>query len=170
MEQIACKIWGLARDRLLISLRFLDVALSGMNLQARWGSDSICCDINVPGAAVVFYDPMVVIRLYKKDPNQVLRLYLHILLHCIFGHSYKYDRVDQELWDVAADMAVENVVLGLGMPDMETTGDKERKEVLAQWNNAQVRLQQTESTESLRRTGRCQRTFGAWTVVSKRYS
>ena len=113
MEQIACKIWGLARDRLLISLRFLDVALSGMNLQARWGSDSICCDINVPGAAVVFYDPMVVIRLYKKNPNQVLRLYLHILLHCIFGHSYKYDRVDQELWDVAADMAVENVVLEL---------------------------------------------------------
>lgn len=133
MEQIACKIWGLARDRLLISLRFLDVALSGMKLQARWGSDSICCDINAPGAAVVFYDPMVVIRLYKKNPNQVLRLYLHILLHCIFGHSYKYDRVDQELWDVAADMAVENVVLGLGMPDMETTRDKERKEVLAQW-------------------------------------
>ena len=61
------------------------------------------------------------------------RLYLHILLHCIFSHSYKYDRVEQELWDVAVDMAVENVALNLKITGLETGRDAQRGEVLAQW-------------------------------------
>lgn len=132
-EALAQKIWSLSRDRLLIHLRFLDVALSGLRLQARCGSDRISCDVNAPGAATIYYDPIVVIRLYKNNPNNIFRLHLHILLHCIFSHSYKYDRVEQELWDVAVDMAVENVALTLSISGIETLGDEERRAVLEQW-------------------------------------
>lgn len=132
-ETLAQKIWSLSRDRLLVSLRFLDVALSGLAFQARPGSDRISCGINTQGTTTVSYDPAVVIRLYRKSPNNIARLHLHILLHCIFGHSYKYDRVEQELWDVAADMAVENAAMGLGLSGMETIRDDERRTTLAQW-------------------------------------
>lgn len=126
--KLAQKIWGLSRDRLLVSLRFLDVALSSLKLQARIGIDRIYCD-----SAAIYYDPLAVIRLYKKNPNNVTRLYLHILLHCIFSHSYKYDKVEQELWDVAVDMAVENTALSLNLPNLGTIGDEKRGAVLAQW-------------------------------------
>lgn len=132
-EILAQKIWNLSRDRLLMNLRFLDVALSSLRVQARAGSDRVSCDVNAVGNAVIFYDPVVIIRLYKKNPANVTRLYLHILLHCIFSHSYKYDKVEQELWDVAVDMAVEHAVLGLGISGLETVGDTQRGTVLAQW-------------------------------------
>lgn len=132
-EILAQKIWNLSRDRLLMNLRFLDVALSSLRVQARAGSDRVSCDVNAVGNAVIFYDPVVIIRLYKKNPANVTRLYLHILLHCIFSHSYKYDKVEQELWDVAVDMAVEHAVLGLGISGLETVGDTQRGTVLTQW-------------------------------------
>lgn len=132
-KRLAQKIWSLSRDRLLMNLRFLDVALSSLGFEARPGTDSVCCDAGAPKGAVIYYDPAVVIRLYRKDPANVTRLYLHMLLHCIFSHSYKYDRVEQELWDVAVDMAVENVALSLQMPGLRTDRDAERGAVLAQW-------------------------------------
>lgn len=87
MEMLAQRIWGLSRDRLLMNLRFLDVALSSLRFQARTGIGHVFCDVNAPQAAVIYYDPSVIIRLYKKDPANVTRLHLHILLHCIFSHS-----------------------------------------------------------------------------------
>lgn len=132
-ERLAAKIWNLSRDRLLVNLRFLDVALSSLGFQARPGTDRVSCDVNAPQAAVIYYDPAVILRLYKKNPANVTRLHLHILLHCIFSHSYKYDKVEQELWDVAVDMAVEGVAMSLNIAGLETAGDTERSAVLARW-------------------------------------
>ena len=133
VSELASKIWSLSRDRLLINLRFLDVALSSLGFLSRQQSGQICCDVNAPQGAVIYYDPTVVVHLYKKNPANVTRMYLHILLHCIFNHSYKYDRVEQDLWDVSVDMAVENAALNLNLPGLETTGDQQRRETLAQW-------------------------------------
>ena len=133
VSELASKIWSLSRDRLLINLRFLDVALSSLRFQSRQQSGQVCCDVNAPQGAVIYYDPTEVVRLYKKNPANVTRMYLHILLRCIFNHSYKYDRVEQELWDVSVDMAVENAALNLNLPGLETTGDRQRRETLAQW-------------------------------------
>lgn len=132
-EILAEKIWGLSRDRLLMNLRFLDVALSSLGFQARPGIERVFCDINALQTAVIYYDPSVVIRQYKKNPANVARLHLHILLHCIFSHSYRYDKVEQELWDTAVDMAVEHVAMSLGIAGLETAGDAQRSTVLAQW-------------------------------------
>ncbi len=125
IKELAPKIWSLSRDRLLVNLRFLDAALSGLKFQPQEQSGEVCCDLNAPQRAVIYYDPPVVVHLYKKNPANVTRLYLHILLHCIFSHSYKYDKVEQELWDVAADMAVENATLGLKLSGLETAGTVE---------------------------------------------
>jgi predicted metal-dependent peptidase len=133
ISALALKIWRLSLDRLLVNLRFLDVALSGIKLQERCGSDCVSCDVSAPGVATIYYDPTVIIRLYKKNPNNIIRLHLHILLHCIFSHSYKYNKVEKELWDVAADMAVENTALSLGIPDIATIRDDERRRVLSAW-------------------------------------
>lgn len=133
VEELAAKVWRLSRDSLLIHLRFLDVALSELEFRAQSGIGQVLCDMSTPRAVIVFYDPQVLLRLYKTNPNNVTRLHLHILLHCIFGHSYKYNKVEQELWNIAADMAVENAALELQISGLETEHDRERREILEQW-------------------------------------
>jgi predicted metal-dependent peptidase len=127
---IALKIWQLSKDRLLVNLRFLDVAISAIKLNEQYGLDGVLCEMSTPEKTTIHYDPLVMIRLYKKDPNNVLRLHLHILLHLIFGHYYKYNKVDGDLWDVAADIAVENVALSMGISGIDTHRDKERSQAL----------------------------------------
>lgn len=135
VSEIASRIWGLSRDKILVNLRFLDVALSGIGLAQEPGMDGILCDIKAPGEAMIYYDPATILKLYKKNPNSILRTHLHILMHCIFSHAYRYGRMEQELWDVAADMAVENAILSLGISGIEMAGDRERKEMLDVWRN-----------------------------------
>lgn len=129
-EEIAQQIWKLSRDRLLVNLRFLDMALSSLTFRSRQGADGVSCD-----GKIVFYDPVYVLNRYKKDPNLIARTYLHLLMHCIFNHSYRYEKLQQELWDIAADMAVENAILELGLSGMETSYDEKRREVLNEWKN-----------------------------------
>jgi predicted metal-dependent peptidase len=58
----------------------------------------------------IYYDPVYVLQMYQTQPTLVTRTYLHILLHCIFSHNFQYDKLDKELWDMASDIAVENVI------------------------------------------------------------
>ena len=129
-EEIAQQIWRLSRDKLLVNLRFLDVALSSLSIQARYGFEGISCD-----GRKVFYDPAYVLNCYKREPNLITRAYLHLLMHCIFNHAYRYEKMQQDLWDIAADMAVENAILELGLSGMETSRDEKRKEVLHEWKS-----------------------------------
>ena len=76
-----------------------------------------------------FYDPVYVLRLYRREPEAITRMYLHILLHCIFSHGFQYQKLDREKWDLAADIAVENVILDMGLPGtaLETDQEADRK-------------------------------------------
>ena len=129
-KEIAQQIWKLSRDKLLVNLRFLDRALSSLGFRTQYGLDGISCD-----GKTIFYDSLYVLEQYKKEPNQITRAYLHLLMHCIFNHSYHYAKMQQELWDLAADMAVENAILELGLSGMETSRDERKKEVLSAWKS-----------------------------------
>lgn len=133
-SEIASRVWDLSRDKILVNLRFLDVALSSLKLEEKEGANGVSSGVSAAGETVVYYDSSEILRLYKKHQNSVLRMHLHILMHCVFSHSYRYDKMDKDLWDVAADMAVENAVLSLGIHGIDAPGDLERKETLAEWN------------------------------------
>lgn len=129
-KEIAQQIWKLSRDKLLVNLRFLDRALSSLGFRSQYGLDGISCD-----GKTIFYDPLYILEQYKKEPNRITRSYLHLLMHCIFNHSYHYARMQQELWDLAADMAVENAILELGLSGMVASRDEKKKEVLSAWKS-----------------------------------
>lgn len=129
-EEIARQIWKLSRDKLLVNLRFLDRALSSLNFRAQYGLAGISCD-----GKTVFYDPLYVLEQYKKEQNSITRVYLHLLMHCIFSHSYHYGKLEQDKWDLAVDVAVENAILELGLSGLETTRDEKEKEALEVWKS-----------------------------------
>lgn len=108
INRLAVRVLSLSRDSILVHLRFLDGALVALRPVVKPQVQGMCTD-----GAALYYDPVWVLKAYQENPNMVARWYLHILLHCIFSHGFRYDRLDAWAWDLAADIAVENVILGL---------------------------------------------------------
>ena len=71
-----------------------------------------------------------IIQWFEKAPDLLPRRYLHMILHCLFSHPFQYTSLNVDLWDLAADMAVENVLVNLGMKDLAAPEDAERRKVL----------------------------------------
>lgn len=108
---LAAEIISYARDSILIHMRFLAAAAGALTPEPVRELGGAASD-----GTHIYYDPVFLLKKYKQEPAWAVRLYLHILLHLIFYHSFRYDKVDQEKWNVAADIAVENTILELALP------------------------------------------------------
>lgn len=116
---LAAKIMSYARDSILIHMRFLDVALSALLPEPKENLGGAASD-----GGKLYYDPVWLLKKYRKEPAFALRIYLHVLFHLIFYHSFRYDKVEREYWNLAADIAVENTVLELGIPGSSLKRDE----------------------------------------------
>ncbi len=124
IQALANQILTLAHDDILMHLRFFNMALAQLRRREKPGTGCFATD-----GQTLFYDPVYVLKLYQDNPTAVTRSYLHLLLHCIFSHSYQYGKLDAGSWDLAADIAVENVILDMKMGSMslEQDADAARK-------------------------------------------
>lgn len=120
ISALAKQIMSLAHDDILMHLRFFDMALAQMKYQERRGIGCLATD-----GATCFYDPVYVLKCYQEDTKYIARVYLHVLLHCIFFHSFQYDKLEADNWDLAADIAVENVILEMKLPGVTLERDAE---------------------------------------------
>lgn len=124
-EAIAREIWILSRDSIVVNMRFMDTALARLRPVPREGIGCAASD-----GTHIYYDSLYLLKQYQKEPSTVVRMYLHILLHHVFYHNYQYGRLEQEYWDLASDIAVENTIMELELPAASLEDDKERKDVL----------------------------------------
>lgn len=120
--KIAGQIMGLAHDGLLMNLRFLDVALSKLSVVCREGTGAHLFD-----GACLYYDPALLVRQYKDARGCGARLLLHTLLHCVFSHGFGAQQTERQYWDMAADIAVESVILELSLSITAMPDDDELK-------------------------------------------
>ena len=107
-EKLANEVLSLSRNKLLVGLRFMDVALSYHKRIAYEGS--LATD-----GTNLYYDPAFVLRTYRDSQEEMVRLYLHMILHCVFQHPFIGVSVDERLWSLACDMAVECTINDLGL-------------------------------------------------------
>ena len=120
--KLAGEILRLSRDSIIMNMRFLDVALSRMEPAAKPGLKGVATD-----GKNLFYDDAFVLRRYKGEPAYLSRCYLHSLLHLVFYHPFRYGEVETKYWDVAADIAVENVMLEMDLRFLKLHRDTERR-------------------------------------------
>ena len=120
ITELSNQICKLAHDDLLIHLRFFDRALSNLKWKEREQIGCVAMD-----GETCYYDPVYLLKMYQQEPKTVTRLYLHVLLHCIFSHSFQYDKLESANWDLATDIAVENVILELQLPGVTLSRDEE---------------------------------------------
>ena len=112
-NELARNTLKLARNTLLVNLRFLDVALSRFDFVPVDGS------IAVDGTHI-YYDPIWVLRRYKQEKQVIVRDYLHMVFHCVFHHDFVDTLLDTDAWDLACDIAAENAINELDLPCVRT--------------------------------------------------
>ena len=117
---IANEILDFSRNKLLVNLRYMDVALSYHKRIPYHGT--IATD-----SRALYYDSMHVIKQYRKSKERMVRTYLHMILHCVFKHPFVGVMIDDQLWSLACDIAVESVIDDLGIAGIESGLENERK-------------------------------------------
>ncbi len=135
IDALAADVLRLARNNLLVNLRFLDAALHQLVPQAAKEAPFLATD-----GAFLYYDPLHVLRSYQLAREIPVRNYLHLILHCVFRHMYVHTLVDHALWDLACDVAVENAVSELGLPSAAAPREAEQRQTLAELKNTVKRL------------------------------
>ncbi len=124
-EKLARDILLLARDAIVVQFRFLDAAVNKMTTVSQPGIHGVMTD-----GKALYYDAAFLLEAYKKESASAARMYLHILLHCIFSHWYGYGKLEEGLWDLAADIAVEETILSMNLPGLSLERDREATQQL----------------------------------------
>ena len=122
---IAGEIIRSAENSVIMNLRFLGVAMAAIRWEPRIGSTMIACN-----GSVCYYDPALIIRRFRNEPAGIIRCYLHVLFHFIFHHNYEYARKREDIWDMACDIAVENIIMELMVPAFTLVDDSDRAFIL----------------------------------------
>lgn len=103
--RLGTNILSASRNELYLSMRFLDLALSGLRYEMNLSSLYVGTD----GEKILF-NPRYLVQRYLSDRVLVNRAYLHMVLHCLFRHPFHLNDREEELWHLACDIAVESVV------------------------------------------------------------
>lgn len=123
---IGTNILSASRNELYLSMRFLDLALSGLRYEMNLSSLYIGTD----GTKILF-NPRYLIQRYLSDRVLVNRAYLHMVLHCLFRHPFRLNAREEELWHLACDIAVESIVDQLPAKAVRLVVSDQRNEMYA---------------------------------------
>ena len=112
-EQIAIQIIKYSRNELLVSLRFMDLALCKLIYRAE--------DVKrlETDGKYLYFNPRHIFNLYETGNNELNHSHLHSVFHCIFYHPFVNKAIEQPLWDLACDIAVEGVISELNMKQLD---------------------------------------------------
>ena len=133
-DGLAREILAFSRNTLLVNLRFLDSALSMLCLD-RMGEGTMMTD----GKALL-YHPLHILEEFKYEKETCTRNYLHSVMHCIFRHMFCSPTLDHQVWDLACDIAVENVISELGLRSVHAKRESWQQKTLAELKNQGVKL------------------------------
>lgn len=125
-EKIALEIIAMSRNKLLVNLRFLDMALSRFDISPK--PEFTAC--TATDGRVYLYDPKHILTSYRVEENLPVRGFLHAVFHCVFKHMFVDPAVDRELWNIACDVAVESAINDLALPYLDTLRAARQKQLL----------------------------------------
>ena len=109
LNQLALDVLNLSRNTLLVNLRFLDMALSRLTYHQVDGG-TLFTD-----GKYLLYGPKHILRSYRRQQEISVRDYLHVVMHCVFRHMFMNPTLNRDYWDLACDIAVENMITELGL-------------------------------------------------------
>ena len=126
-DELARDILDECRVQLMLKFRFLDMALWRMeNLPVRAGTRyPLTTD-----ARRVAYDPPRVIARFEEGFDELIRDYLHMVMHCVFRHMFDKDHRNRQAWNLTCDIIAESVALDMCAGRFASPDDAARTEAL----------------------------------------
>ena len=117
LEELGIRILESSRTELLLSMRFMGSALDSL---------SYCMDLTTRTAGTdavsIRFNPSFLMEIWLNRPVHLNRLYIHMLLHCIFRHVFSArEHDDPDLFDLSADIAVESIIDSMDYRAVRTT-------------------------------------------------
>lgn len=125
LNKLARDVLMLSRNTLLVNLRFLDAALSQFEFFPIEES-TLMTD-----GKHILYNPRHILENYKTSKEIPVRDYLHIVMHCVFKHMYMDPTLNHPYWDLACDIAVENVITELNLKAVTTVRERQQAQYIA---------------------------------------
>ena len=119
--QLSKDVLSVARNTLIINLRFMDKAISMLDVH----ESLIVKDISVTGKDII-YNPLFILKSFSKERELVPRMYLHMILHCVYQHFWIGVGINQDYWDLACDIAVEQTINDLDLDSVRTSRVEEQ--------------------------------------------
>ena len=127
-QTMARRVMEQTRTALYLDQRYLSAALGALPpAPLRSAQTALATD-----GAALYYPPGWVLGIYRKNRRYLPRAYLHSVLHCLLRHLWLRGGRDAALWDLACDIAVENVLDALHTPAIERPVGWLRQQVYAQ--------------------------------------
>lgn len=122
-DQLARQILEYARNTLFMNLRFMKNALGRCDLvpyQGTIAADALC----------FYYYPPYILKQFQENQKRITRTYLHMILHCIFQHQFVSPYIRRPLWNLACDIAVENMIRELHIDSIDKTPEAQQNRML----------------------------------------
>lgn len=140
-KKLAKEALHTARGRIVANMRFMDPAVFA--LEDRESVYGFRTD-----GSTLYYEPSDVLKRCASGISGLTHDQMHVLLHCVFKHYFLKGKIFRKYWDLAVDVAVEEVIASFGNDCFKTDRTDERKEALALLRRDRGRL----SAEKLYRT------------------
>lgn len=122
IEKVAAEIIQMSKNRLLVNMRFMDMSLN----QFRIAPKPEVTPFSACDGDLYIYNPIHILNAYQLDENYPTRNFLHSVLHCVFKHFFVNTLVNQAMWDLACDIAVESTINDLDLSYLNITKAKEQ--------------------------------------------
>ena len=120
-----------SRNEMAVAMRFLQSAFGALRPTVSGETDVMGTD-----GKLLFASPTWLLNTFIQNKVWINRMYLHELLHCLFCHLWNRkvkEESDQRLWNLAADIAVENVMDDLYEKAVYNRPNSFRREKYRQW-------------------------------------
>lgn len=116
------KIIEINKTKLLLSLRFFAQGMQKLPWKQHSENYLFATD-----AQSIQYNPDLLIKTFRDNPNYICRSYIHILLHCLIGHPFVKNVQNKRIWNLASDIAAEGLVLSM-QTEWKLPEDEERQQ------------------------------------------
>ena len=127
------KIFSYLRDEIYKDLRFMDVALTGLDTVDRQGLVMFGTD-----GRNLYFGPEHTIELFRKNEQFLKRAYLHSILHCIYGHLWIGGDRDKRIYNISCDIAIEKVLDSINKPCTKRILTLQRKSLYEELNKKDI--------------------------------
>ena len=124
-DRLARQILEYARNTLFMNLRFMKNALGRCELVPYHGT--VATD-----AINIYYHPNYILKQFQQNQKQIIKTYLHMMMHCIFQHQFVSLYIRRNVWNLACDIAVEKMIQELHLDTIDKSHEEQQNKIFIQ--------------------------------------